>query len=827
MVADQTKEDLKRRVAELEQQVSRLKSEAIKYQTLFNSFPHGITITDASGHIIETNQIAQKILGIEKNEHEERDIDSSGWRIVRPDGSDMPSDEWASVIALNEKRTVTNCEMGIVKGGGETTWLSVTAAPLPLDNYGVVVTYKDISSRMAAQQKFKESEEKYRGIFDESIASIYVFDAQKKFVDANQAGLDLLGIELEDLLGMSIHEVDADPGIVLSAHQRLLEGRRLINYEHQLKRKDGTIITVLNNSRPLTDAAGNVSGMLSTLIDITERKRVEEALSWEANVKNALSELTQTLIKASSIEDISAQVLETSKEFTTSVLGYVGYIETATNHLICPTMTHDIWESCQINEKKYVFKTYHGLWGWVLKNRKALLTNSAMQDSRSAGIPKGHMPIHRFLSVPATYRNGVVGQISLANPAREYTDRDLFLLERIADVYAIAIHKKRSEDALQEAHDNLEKQVEERTADLKKSNEQLKQEITERRRIERILKAERQRLYSVLNELPAFICLRAHDYSIGFANRHFQERFGQYEENKCYESLRERDEPCSICPADTVLETGEYQEWESAKLKDGRIYHIYAYPFNDVDGSQLILELGIDITKIKLAETEIRRLSTLLINAQEDERRRVAFELHDGLGQNLSLIKLHVGSIKRKLGKDQKALMDICKTMSIELNHTIDEVRRISSALSPSILVDMGLCSAIRWLIERFVDNFNPKVLTTLPDKISVFSQNQEITIYRIFQEILTNIGKHANAGRVSASCEMEPEMALFTVEDDGAGFDVEKFQTRPASEKGLGLMAMEERIKMLAGQLQILSQKGKGTRIAFSIPIDQPTQVD
>ncbi len=124
-------------------------------------------------------------------------------------------------------------------------------------------------------QALSISEEKYRGLFDDSLAAVYVFDGQKHFIDSNKAGLELLGYSREELLKLSIEDVDADPVAVVSAHDELASGGRLAGFEHQLKRKDGRIITVLNNSCPLTDAQGNVIGLQSTLMDITERKRVE------------------------------------------------------------------------------------------------------------------------------------------------------------------------------------------------------------------------------------------------------------------------------------------------------------------------------------------------------------------------------------------------------------------------------------------------------------------------------------------------------------------------------------------------------------------------
>lgn len=136
----------------------------------------------------------------------------------------------------------------------------------------------EIYERKKVEASLWTSKEKYRGIFDESIAAVYVFDREKNFIDSNQAGLDLLGYSREELLGKSISDVDADSEAVAPAHTQLLSGKNIYDYEHQLKRKDGTIITVLNNSKPLTDDQNRVVGMQSTLINITKRKQAEEAM---------------------------------------------------------------------------------------------------------------------------------------------------------------------------------------------------------------------------------------------------------------------------------------------------------------------------------------------------------------------------------------------------------------------------------------------------------------------------------------------------------------------------------------------------------------------
>jgi signal transduction histidine kinase len=196
--------------------------------------------------------------------------------------------------------------------------------------------------------------------------------------------------------------------------------------------------------------------------------------------------------------------------------------------------------------------------------------------------------------------------------------------------------------------------------------------------------------------------------------------------------------------------------------------------------------------------------------------------LHDELGQALAVIKLQVNSIGKKLKKDQGAIRREWGDTLEYIDQTIESVRRLSRDLSPLILEDLGLLAALQWMVNEFTKHHQIQVSLDLPDTDHLLSDQAQIITYRIFQETLTNIVKHAQASHVSIAIQKDDGMLSFKVEDDGKGFDFKHLEVRNITEKGLGLTTIKERVQMLGGSLDIWSQKGEGTRITFKIPTDK-----
>ncbi len=240
--------------------------------------------------------------------------------------------------------------------------------------------------------------------------------------------------------------------------------------------------------------------------------RITTMPSWETFFEKSIAALSKALIGAASIEDISDLVCSQSREITRSAYGYAGYIDPATGHLVCPTMTRDIWETCRIPDKNIVFDKFGSLWGWVLTNKQAVMVNSVKRDPRSTGIPEGHIVMKRFLSVPVLLGDELVGQIAVANKQKPYLKREQHALERYAELYALAIERMRSvqnisemEKSLRKARDELEQRVRERTTQLESANRLLRAEIKDREAAEQALRLSEDRFRSLVESISDFI----------------------------------------------------------------------------------------------------------------------------------------------------------------------------------------------------------------------------------------------------------------------------------------------------------------------------------
>jgi len=225
---------------------------------------------------------------------------------------------------------------------------------------------------------------------------------------------------------------------------------------------------------------------------------------------------------------------------------------------------------------------------------------------------------------------------------------------------------------------------------------------------------------------------------------------------------------------------------------------------------------------LRESEKMVRHLSSRIINAQEIERKRISMELHDELGQALNVIKLRIRAMERGMVGDQQSLRKECEELLAYVDRVIEDVRRLSLNLSPTVLDDIGITSAIQWIISDVRDNSDMSITSDVTNIDHLISQNHWITIHRIIQEALTNIIKHAKARNVSVVTRQDEGEVTFSIEDDGQGFDTVQIMGNHSSQKGMGLTTMKERVILMGGVFDVWSREGKGTRITVSCPVEK-----
>lgn len=222
-------------------------------------------------------------------------------------------------------------------------------------------------------------------------------------------------------------------------------------------------------------------------------------------------------------------------------------------------------------------------------------------------------------------------------------------------------------------------------------------------------------------------------------------------------------------------------------------------------------------------QEELRQLSLKVLSTQEDERRRISRELHDAMGQGLLALKLHLEILADQIPPEMTNQREEIGEAHAIATQTIEEIRRLVADLRPLKLDDLGLVPTLRGLIKDFSRKF--KIRTTLK-RVKLYRRlpsDMETMIYRIVQEALTNVAKHARATQVSIWLERIEEQVRVRVIDNGVGFDATTLARRRA--RRFGLVGIQERVDLMGGVFQILSRRGRGTELRVELPFEPAVQ--
>jgi PAS domain S-box-containing protein len=233
-----------------------------------------------------------------------------------------------------------------------------------------------------------------------------------------------------------------------------------------------------------------------------------------------------------------------------------------------------------------------------------------------------------------------------------------------------------------------------------------------------------------------------------------------------------------------------------------------------------------DVTESKRSEEalqrsleQLRALTAQLQSVREEERTRVAREVHDELGQALTAIKLDVTALVRELPPDQGSAIKRSQSILKLLDETIQSVQRIATELRPGILDDLGLPAALEWAAEEFEARTGTKCRISVPDEDVTMDRDRATALFRIFQETLTNVARYAEATQVNVRLATELGSVALEIHDNGLGIREEQL----SAAKSLGILGMRERALLLGGEFMIQGVPGDGTKVIVRIPFAEP----
>jgi PAS domain S-box-containing protein len=688
-----------------------------------------------------------------------------------------------------------------------------------------------------AQVALEVSHAKYTDLYDFAPVGYLILNEAGLVLEANLTAAQQLGVPRSRLLHrpfplLAVHQ-DREK---LRRHLRqIFQSQERQSTEIRLAPKEGAEFFALVDSIFIQDATGR--GLCRTsFTDITDRKRAEEVLRLNEARSAALLKLHQ--MTAAPLPEIIRMVVDDCVRLTESKFGFVGLMSEDETVMYGHLWSARAMDQCTIDGKPVHFPvTQGGLWAEAVRQRRPILVNDYLAAHKK-GYPAGHVSLSRFLVVPVVERERTVAVAAVANKEHDYGEADLFQLALLMEGTWSILQRKQGEEALRQAHAELELRVEERTTELRLANEQLLREMEERHLIGERLRKSEERFRILFHTVGSIIITIS-------PNRRILE-FNQEGERVTGWQRREvlgKDAFGVFVPEDARdrvdaelarVVAGELSRGFECplKLRDGTtrlfLWNANLVPAPEGQPSEVIVG-GQDITELKQAEKalqqsgrQLRLLTSQLLTIQEKERGRISRELHDELGQSLIILKFQLQSLLKKLPKTKEVLQTDGPAMLHYLDETIENVRRLSQDLSPFLLEDLGLPMAIRHLLENIRAYAEIEVSSVRLDEVGqLFSPEAQITIYRILQECLTNIIKHAQATQVWLEILKQDGQVSFKVIDNGRGFDVRQARSPQAKDKGIGLAAIGERLRLIRGVLKVRSQKGKGTSITFTIPID------
>jgi PAS domain S-box-containing protein len=789
-----------------------LKQSELRYRTLVEQIP-AITYTATLDETSTTTYVSpqvETILGFTPSDYE---ADPNIWvKRIHPDDRNRVLAEIARCHSTGEPFAA---EYRMVGRDGRTIWFRDEARPLcdpaghPLFLQGVML---DITEPKQAEQALKESEKKYRLLVSQIPAivlriypdwSIDCFDRKiQAFTGYPKEDFDSRRLKWIDLIA------EDDLPQMKRVLQEALRGERSYVQEYRIRKKSGEYAWVQCRGQIYCDAEGKGDYISAVIFDITEKKQVEATLCASEERYRLMAENVSDVIWTTNM-DLQISYISPSIQ---KLLGF-------TPEEIRGRAIGEIFLPASLGQALEVFseemaKERQGSGDWARSRMFELEQHH--KDGSTVWTEIKASFIRDSLNQPV----GILG-VTRDITKRKQVEEDLRRREAILKAVSFA-----AEQSLREP--DWENHIQEILGRLGEALNVGRVYIFENLQGRNGALLTSNRYEWVAPDITPQI-----DNPLHQGNSYRAYCFGRWEEvlsrgGVISGSLEE------FPPAEQEIMAGQGikalvavpifvdQEWWGFIGFD-EYRRMRSWSSSEVDAlltSANTLGAAIFNTRsekaLKESEERLRSLSNKLLHAQENERQRLATELHNELGHDLLLLKLKLESLGEKLAPEQTSLRKEVLELILFIQDLIRNVRRFCMDLSPGEIEDLGLTASLHLLTEDFSRTMRLGWKIELDNLDDLFDMPLQATIYRMVQEVLTNIGKHSRAKNVSFRAKRAGTKVSFVIKDDGKGFNVAKALS---AKKTLGLLAMEEWVRILGGTCDIVSQKNEGTKVSFVIP--------
>ena len=847
-----------RDITERKRAEEALRKSERKYRALFESTKDGIIMTNMQGKILDANQAYLDMLGYNLEELGKityQELTPKKWHEME---AEIVKNQFIKRGYSDEYEKEYMKKDGTIFPISIKGWLVRDEQGQPIGMWGFI---RDITERKKAEDTLRKSEDKYRKVTENSLTGIFIHQ-DDKYVFVNDRFAEIHGYGREELLGKTfwdlIHPGDWEMSANIRA--RRLGGEKVpLMYDIRRVKKDGETIwcqaiisQIEYKERPA--AIGNV-------IDITERKKAEEALKIRAQI-------LENMVEGVNVSDDNGVIFFTNPTFD-SMFGYepgeligkhVSILNDLTpkenrnlvNEIIEQLNTKGSWSGELFNLRKdgTRFITSAHVSELCLSGKNCWISVQEDITERKRAEEKLRLERDNFVNILDSMEDGVyiVDQsydIQYVNPALKkefgplegrkcyecFHDRkEICTWCKNKEVFAGKTIRWEWYSAKNEkTYDLIDTPL--RNADGSISKLEIFRDITERKKAEDAIHRSKKDWENTFNAISDWVVLmdvkgrilRTNRIGEEFAGVPMDEMVGQ----TCCKLLHGSDTPLPGCPMLMMFQSGHSETMELQLPLSKRWFAVGVDPVRDENGTIIgAVHIARDITERKEAEEklldyqgQLKSLASQLSLAEEHERRRIATELHDQVGQSLVISKLKLETLRESASSVEfgKALEEVCNS----LGRTIADTRSLTSELHPPLLSLLGFEMAVTdWLTKHIEEKHGIATEFEDDEQLKPLDDDISILLFRDVRELLTNVVRHAHAKKVKVSIRKVGGQISVSVKDDGVGFDPAKVASMAAEINGFGLFSIQERLEQLGGHFEIESKSGHGTRITITAPL-------